>query len=173
VDVSVPLREEGLSSVADLKIERTIVRKFSKWSSDNFILESHVVQYLMYHISLFRLESHAAVIRLNELSVGFRVLSAEAISIESLPEEQRKCIREHSILSLQTQQPIKVCCVAIFQVEDFDSAITDSFLKGCLLGDLSELAYIQEEAAIENGRQAELIKKLNKELCGMNEIFDF
>jgi hypothetical protein len=117
----------------------------------------------MYPISLFRLESHAAMIRLNELSVGFRVLSAEAISIESLPEEQRKCIREH-ILSLQTQQPDKVCCVAIFQVEDFDSAITDSFLKGCLLGDFSELAYIQEEAAIENGRQAELIKKLNREL---------
>jgi hypothetical protein len=34
------------------------------------------------------------------------------------------------LLSLHTDDPQKVCCVVIFGVEDFDSAIADSFMKG-------------------------------------------
>jgi hypothetical protein len=117
----------------------------------------------MHPIGRLRVESHIAVIRVKELPNGFRVISAEAALIDSLPNDQIQSIRDH-ILSVQSNQPDKVCCVAVYEVEYFDSAINDYFVKGCLLGDFSELASIQDAAASENGRQAKLIKMLNNEL---------
>jgi hypothetical protein len=117
----------------------------------------------MHPISRSRVETHLAVILLKELPSGFRVLCAEAALIDSLPEDEKQFIREN-LLSLQTKQLEQVCCAALYYVEDLDSNINRAFFKGCRLGEYSNLAAIQNDAAIESGRRDELIKMLNKEL---------
>jgi hypothetical protein len=52
----------------------------------------------------------------------------------------------------------------MFEVEYIDAAILASFFRGYSYGLLTNLAAIQDYVASENGRQVDLIKKLNKEL---------
>jgi hypothetical protein len=117
----------------------------------------------MHPISRLRLETHGGMIRLKELSGGFRVLSTEAASIESLPIEAMKSIRNY-ILSVQTNQPEEVCCVVMFEGESIDSASVRTFFCGYTFGQYSNMVSIQEKPASENGRQVDLIKTLNKEI---------
>jgi hypothetical protein len=140
-----------------------LTRKFNKWRSDRFTHMSFLVKSVMHPISKLRFESHVAVIRLNELPSGFEVLSAEAVSIESFPEDGRKQIRD-IILSLEANYPQKVCCVSINEVDPINSDCCRSFIRGCGIGDYFDIVDIKDEAASENGRQAELIKMLNKKL---------
>jgi hypothetical protein len=135
---------------------------FEKWHGSNFPQLSSLVQSLMHPISRIRLESHFSLIRLKELPNGFRVLAAESVSIESLPDEFKKPSREN-ILSLLTRNPEKIVCLSLYAVEDIDGVRNLAIFKGYVLGDYSDLAAIQLDAATENGRQAELIKILNKE----------
>jgi hypothetical protein len=112
---------------------------------------------VIYPISRIRLENYVGMIRVKELPVGFRVLSAEAIAIENiLPEDQKQDIRE-IILCNQTKDPEKVWCIVIFEVESIDATTAT---KNCLFqeygfGLYSVLAAIQDKATNENGRQAE------------------
>jgi hypothetical protein len=138
-------------------------RKNDKWSNNNFIHISSLVKSVMHPINRLRLESHVAMIRLKELLSGFRVLSADAVSIESLPESHKQFIRE-VLLSNQTNDPEEVWCIAMFEVESIDSASCFSMFEGYGLGDYSNLADIHEAAANENGCQVDLIKMLNKEI---------
>jgi hypothetical protein len=108
------------------------------------------------------LESHIAVIRLKELSNGFRVLSVKAALIESATEDQKKHIRD-TILTNQTYLPEMVCCVALFEVEAIDDTKSFSVYEGYGVGPYSDLASIQDVVASLKGRQVELINKLNGE----------
>jgi hypothetical protein len=117
----------------------------------------------MHPISKIRLETHVAVIRLKELPSGFRVLSAEAALIESLPEEFKKPSRE-DILSFQTNRPDDVCCLAVLNVEAIDGSKIRFLFNNYGFGPYSNIAAIQKKAATENDRQADLIKMLNKEI---------
>jgi hypothetical protein len=116
---------------------------------------------VIHPISRLRLESHVAVIRLMELPSQFRVISADLVSIEILPDNLRQQIRD-IILSFQTNHPNEVSCVAMFDMEAIDDS-SHSFIGGYRFGPYSNLAAIQEKAAAENDRQADLIKMLNKE----------
>jgi hypothetical protein len=118
---------------------------------------------LMHPISILRLESHVALIRLKELPNGFRILAAESVSIESLPDEFKKPSRDH-ILSLLTRNPEKIVCLSIYFVEEIDGVRNRAIINGYVFGDHSDLADIKDEAAAENGRRDYLILILNKEL---------
>jgi hypothetical protein len=139
-----------------------LTRKYKTWKTENFDYASSLTLALMYPISRLRLESHFAEIRLQELPGGFRVLSAESVSIESLPDNRAQTVRD-SILYNQTNQPENVCCVAVFAVFAINAAKNSFLHEGYGFGPYSNLAAIQEEASFENGRQAELIKMLNRE----------
>jgi hypothetical protein len=115
----------------------------------------------MHPISSIRSETYVAVIRLKELPVGFRVISAESVSIDSLPDTKAQETRE-KVFFLQTNESEKVYCVAMFDVEAIDAARLSFFVCGYRLGMFSNLVSIQEKAATENARHAELIKMLNK-----------
>jgi hypothetical protein len=117
----------------------------------------------MHPISKPRMESLIAVIRLKELSNGFRVLSVEAALIESATEDQKKHIRD-TILTNQTYLPEMVCCVALFHVEAIDVSRSCTFPIGYGFVTYSNLVAVQEKAATENVRRAELIKILSKEI---------
>jgi hypothetical protein len=95
-----------------------------------------------------------------ELPTGFRVLSTEAVSLESLPVLQAEEARNH-ILSIN--RPDMVCCVAVFIVESIDAANNCVLYEGYGIGPYHFLAAIQMKAAFESGRRVELIKILNKE----------
>jgi hypothetical protein len=100
---------------------------------------------------------------LKELPNGFRGLSAKAVAIESLPDCQKNSIRE-GILSSKANRPENVYGVTLYVVEAIDSDNNCTIPIGYRFGDYSDLVDIQVEAATENGRQAELINMLNKEL---------
>jgi hypothetical protein len=117
----------------------------------------------MHPISRLRLEEYVAVIRLKELPVGLRVISAEASSIESLPEEQKNEFLK-DIITLSVKKPNMICCLAIYKVEAIDAAIGCSASKGYVWGDYSALASIQKLASTANDLHVKLIKKLNKEV---------
>jgi hypothetical protein len=138
-------------------------RKFNKWEAKNFTYAGSLAMSLMHPISKLRLESHLAKIRVKELPSGFRVLSADAVLIESLPDVQKIIIRDR-ILFNQTNQPEKICCEAMYGVEAIDAAKNTTFLDGYSFGPYSNLAAVQEEVATLNGRRVELIKTLNKDL---------
>jgi hypothetical protein len=141
-----------------------LVRKFSKWHADNFIHIASLSKSLMHPIIRLRLETHVAVIRLKELPSGFRVLSTEAALIENLLDERKNPIRAN-ILDLHINMPDNEClCVALYEVEAIDSSRCAAVIKGYSFGTYSNLAAIQKKASVENGRQADLIKMLNKEL---------
>jgi hypothetical protein len=116
----------------------------------------------MHPVNKLSMETHVAVVRLEELPVGFRVLSAEAALIDSLPENQSKIIRE-VILSAQNIQPDVVYCGVMCEVQAIDAIKSCNIHTGYGVGSYFNLAAVQEEAAAESGRQAELIKMLNKE----------
>jgi hypothetical protein len=87
----------------------------------------------------------------------------EAASIESLPEAHEKHIRHQVIQNL----PDDIYCVALYTVDKIDvtnNCSSCSIVKGCIMGEYSELSDIREEASVENSRQNELIQMLNKEL---------
>jgi hypothetical protein len=138
-----------------------LTRTFDKWKADNFKLISSLVKSVMYPISRLRLESHVVVIHVKELSNGFRVLSTEAVSIESLTAERAQSARD-IILASETDHPEDVCCGAILEVESIDAAY-DCFYC-CGLGKYTNLASIQDKAANLNGHRVELIKMINKEI---------
>jgi hypothetical protein len=138
-------------------------RKFIKWKADNFTHISSLVNSVMHPISRIRVETHIAMIRMNELSSGFRVLSAETALMESLPNDTKQGIRE-VLLSNQTNQSERLWCVAMFEVESIDSTSFRTFFCGYSFGPYSNMVSIQEKAASENGRQVDLIQMLNKEL---------
>jgi hypothetical protein len=138
-------------------------RKFNKWKAENFSNAVSLAHSLMHPISRLRLETHVAFIRLKELHGGFRVLSAEALYIESFPDAEKIIIRE-IILTNQTDEPENVCCEAVFEVQAIESTNNCRIFNGYSFGEHSNLAAIQGRAATENGRQAELIEMLNKEL---------
>jgi hypothetical protein len=140
-----------------------LTRKFHKWRTENFIHSTSLVMSVMHPISLIRVESHVAILRLKELPRGFRVLSSEESSIESLSEEKKK-LSIAALLSSQTNHPENVCCVALFELEDLHAANSCFLCEGYGFGDYSDLASIQENAATVNGHQAELIEMLNKEV---------
>jgi hypothetical protein len=137
-----------------------LTRKFNKWEADNFNLTSSLVLAVMHPISRIRLGSHVAVIRLKELPNGFRVLSVEAVSIESLPDKHKY----GEVLNYQTNQPELVYCVALFHVEAIDVSSSCIFPIGYRFGTYLNLAAFQVAASLNNGRQDELIKMLNKEI---------
>jgi hypothetical protein len=139
-------------------------RKYNKWKTDNFVNCINLVGSVLHPINRLRLENHVAMIRLKELPVGFRVLSGEVALIESFPDDQKQYIRRN-ILSAQTNQPEKINCIVIYEVQAIDSAnICFIIYERYILGPYSSLADIQERASVDNGRHAELIKMLNKEL---------
>jgi hypothetical protein len=121
----------------------------------------YLILSVIHPISKTRFETHVVVIRLKELPSGFRVLSAETVSIESFPDDQKDTIISN-IHSFQTNQPENAYCVAIFKVENIDASEIRFLLIPYGVGTYSNLAAVQEEAATENGRQAELIQMLNK-----------
>jgi hypothetical protein len=139
-----------------------LTRKLNNWNTDNFIHISSLIMSVMYPISRIRLENHVGLIRVKELPVGFRVLSAEAALIESLSNDLKQDIRK-VLLSNQTNIPERVWCVAMFEVESINA--TNNCVPFCAysFGTNSNLAAIQDKAVIDNSRQVELIKMLNKE----------
>jgi hypothetical protein len=140
-----------------------LTRKFGKWSGEGFTHNSSLVMSLLHPISRLRMESHVAMIRLKELPSGFRILSARAVSIESLPDDVKKDIRE-GFLSSKAYHPEQVRCMSLYVVEAIN-ADNNCTIPNCYgLGIFADLAAIQDIAAAENGRQADLIKMLNKEL---------
>jgi hypothetical protein len=147
----------------DSSNDPSLRRKFIKWKAENFTNFSSLVESLMHPISKLRLESHVAVIRLKELPVKFRVISAEPVLIESLRDPHRQTILNF-ILSNQTDELEYVCCEAVFEVNSIDTAYRTCFFEGYHLGEYSELPDIQERASVENGRRAEIIQMLKKEL---------
>jgi hypothetical protein len=136
-------------------------RRFNKWKADYFPQIFSLVQSLMHPICIIRIETHAVVIGLKELPDGFRVLSAEAASIDSLPIEAMESLCEN-ILNFQTKLPEDVSCNVMFKVEAIDTANDCFFYEGCSFGPYSDLAAIQDVAASLNGRQAELIIMLTR-----------
>jgi hypothetical protein len=115
---------------------------------------------VMHPISRIRIETHVAMIRLKELPNGFHVVSAESASIQSLSELERKQFLD-MLVSIQTYHPDNICCISFFVVEAIDATNSGYAIRGCSLGEYSDLASIQEEAATENGFRAELIQILN------------
>jgi hypothetical protein len=116
----------------------------------------------MYPISRLRLGSHVAVFRLKELPSGFRVISGEAVLIDSLSSEAVRIIRDN-ILSLEANQPGKICCMAMYNVEEIGYSNT-SFFEGYSFGDYSDLASLQDDASFAKVHQVKLIMMLNKEV---------
>jgi hypothetical protein len=94
-------------SVIDPKLER----KFVRWRALNFEHTSNLVLSLMHPISKLRIESHISSIRLKELPAGFRVIGAEAISIESLSKENILYIRK-ALVSRQKDDPKGIYSIA-------------------------------------------------------------
>jgi hypothetical protein len=60
------------------------------------------------------------MIRVKELPNGFRVLSADAVSIDVLPD-MKKIISRENIISHQAIQPENVCCMSLEVVEAIDA----------------------------------------------------
>jgi hypothetical protein len=140
-----------------------LTRKFNKWKAENFTHISSLAISVLHPISRIRLETHVALIRLKELPVGFRVLSADAVRIDGLLEVQKNHLLG-KVLKNQTNRPENVCFEAMFEVESINAAGSCSLFSGYEFGDyFNNLADIQEEAAYDNDRQADLIKMLNKE----------
>jgi hypothetical protein len=52
----------------------------------------------------------------------------------------------------------------MFEVEPIDAANRFTNFGGYGFGLFSDLAYIQDKASVENGRQVDLIKDMNNEL---------
>jgi hypothetical protein len=117
----------------------------------------------MHPINRLRLETHVAMVRVKELPVGFRVLLAETVAVESLPEIRSRGARSN-ILYFQTNHPKNNCCVALFVVEAIDTANSCLFYGVYGLGPISEIVAIQCDASLHNIRQVELIQMLNKEI---------
>jgi hypothetical protein len=103
------------------------------------------------------LENYIAFIQLKELSGGFRVISAEAVPIDSLQDKHAQDTRD-IILSDQNDHPEDVWCLTMFKVDKCFLRV-DSYG----LGIYSELASIQDEAATLNGIRVGIIQMLNKE----------
>jgi hypothetical protein len=108
------------------------------------------------------LELHVVVIQVKELPSGFRLLSTEASSFESLRNDHKQSVRE-IILCNQTNEPETVYCIAMFHVDATDATNNCRLLQEYGVGPYSNLAEIKEKVAIVNGRLADLIKMLNKE----------
>jgi hypothetical protein len=115
----------------------------------------------MHPISKIRLEAHLAVIRLKETPSGFRVLSTRSVLIENLPSVPKQYIRD-SILYNQANEPEKVRCFALFEVDGMEASAS-SLMNGYIFGIYSDLAAIQDDASTQNGRRSKLIQLLNKE----------
>jgi hypothetical protein len=101
------------------------------------------------------------VIRLKEIPIGFRVLSAEAASIDSLPHDASHSIREN-VFHFQTDRHEDVICNVMCVVEAIDEG-TRVNLHTCYgFGLYSNLASIQEDASSLN--RVDLIHMLNNEV---------
>jgi molybdopterin-guanine dinucleotide biosynthesis protein len=120
-------------------------RKFDKWKTETFANSSFLIQSLMHPISRLRMETHIALIRLNELPSGFRVLSADLMLIEGLPDDSKKIIRK-IILHYQTKEPEKVYCTTMFEVEAINADNNCYISEVYILGEDSNLAVIQDAA---------------------------
>jgi hypothetical protein len=116
-----------------------LTRKFNKWRVDNFTHIFPLAISFLHPIGRIRLETQVTAIRLKELPSGFRVLSTEFVSIESLPEGSRKTIRDN-IHSNKTNGPDEVWCTAIFDVESIDATSHGFFVCGYVAGEYSDLA---------------------------------
>jgi hypothetical protein len=101
-------------------------RKFVKWNADNFTHNINLVQYLMHPINRIHLKAQVAIIGLKELPIGFRVHSAEAVSIERIPAEDLKKRIRDNLLSNQINRPEEVFCVSCYIVEAIDVANSGS-----------------------------------------------
>jgi hypothetical protein len=163
------LRLETYVAVFRLKAERdssnnpSLQRKFGKWNAENFSLISSLIQSLMHPISRIRLKNHVVVIKMKELPSGFRVLSADAVSIESLSDAAKSSIRE-DILFTQAAEPEKVNCLASYEIDAIDDVYNVATLNRYGFGKYSDLAALQDLATAKNGCQAGFIQMLNKEL---------
>jgi hypothetical protein len=91
-----------------------LTRKFDKWKAENFTHISSLVISVLHPIRRIRLETHIALIRLKELPVGFRVLSAEELRIDCLVQKNHLLGK---VLNNQTNRPENVCCEAMFAIE--------------------------------------------------------
>jgi hypothetical protein len=120
----------------------------------------------MHPIDRIRLETHVALIRVKEISSGFRVLSAGAVLIDGLPEEHKNNLRGR-VLNNQTKKPENVCCEVMVVV---DAVTNCTLLYDYVFGDYSGLASMHDEITssllLESliGRQAKMIQMLNKEI---------
>lgn len=139
---------------------RDIPSKFKNWRAVNFKDISDLVISLLLPISSLQLESHVVTISLKELYFGFRVVSAVAVSIDSLQDKQIESIRK-MIHYNHTSRAEKVCAIAVFDVIHDMGRIV--IYDGYGLGEYSNLTAIQEKHAFLNGRQVELLKILNED----------
>jgi hypothetical protein len=155
-----------VKSARDQEDNPRFMRKFNKWIGINVNDSCSLAVYAMHPISKSRMYSHVAVIRLKELpKSGFRVLSADAVSIESLASDAMALCRGFAH-SDQVNNPLVVVCFALYVIEAIDCVNSCTIHNSYTFGDYSNLHYIQKKVAteIEDGRKAELIKKLNEDL---------
>jgi hypothetical protein len=141
-----------------------LTRKNKKWRGDNFTHISSLVKSVMHPISRIRSESHVAVIRLKELPVGFRVISADAVSFEDfeiLTAIQKQRFAE-IVLTNNSNYPKEVICNVLCVVEAINANRNYHLHNAFGFGDYSDLADINSAASSLN--RLDLIKKLNKEL---------
>jgi hypothetical protein len=142
---------------------QALVRKHTKWCAENFIVFSGLLMSLMHPISKLRMESYVAVIQLLELPNGFRIVSAEALSIDSLPSDKNQATREGLVYN-QTNDPEDVCCLVLYHLSPMDNTCPTVSVRSFNCGKYSNLAEIQIAASSMNGSQDGIIKKLNKEI---------
>jgi hypothetical protein len=138
-----------------------LTRKFDKWHASNYDNTSFLSMSVLHPISRIRLEEYVAVIRMMELPNGLRVISVEASSIDSLPEEQKNVFLK-DIITLSVKQSKTVNCLAVYEVEAIGAATGSSVYK-CYILDADGIS-IQKVASHANDIQAEIIKQLNKEV---------
>jgi hypothetical protein len=110
---------------------------------------------------------NVALIRLKELPTGFRVVSAEAVVIESLNKEEIQVTRA-TIVSNQTNEPEEIYCLMINHLDSIEPSSSQSSVGAVGFGKYSNLAVIQEraqeEASYLHDNKGAVINMINKEI---------
>jgi hypothetical protein len=151
-----------LSDHSHKDYEDPVIPKYYKWLASIIEDISKLVASVIHPISRQRLESHAVVICLKELAIGFNVLSAELVAIDHLSVGQKQTSRKIVLLN-HTNRPDRAVCLKVIKIKPI-STVECSLVDQLLFGDYSDLTEVLEIGASLSGHQDHLINKLNKEI---------
>jgi hypothetical protein len=140
-----------------------LVRKFSKWKTDNHPLIVGLAHALAHPLGRERLISNFVLIYLKELPGGFRIVLAEFASIDSALDDGARLVRD-AIQRNKTECPEDVCCVVVFAIEGMNPpGYTEVRSYG--LGKWGDLAttHAMSASVLSKYSVGDIIKMLNKE----------